>query len=43
MSWACLLKRVFDIDMEHCANCGRHLKIIAAIAEFPGAVHHVTS
>jgi Putative transposase len=33
MSWACLLKRVFDIDMEYCANCGGHLKIIAAIVD----------
>jgi len=33
MSWACLLKRVFDIDVEHCANCGGHLKIIAAIVD----------
>jgi hypothetical protein len=22
MSWARLLKRVFDIDVEHCPNCG---------------------
>jgi hypothetical protein len=25
-----LLKRVFDIDVEHCANCGGALKIITA-------------
>jgi hypothetical protein len=31
MSWARLLKRVFDIDMEHCPQCGGTLKIIAAI------------
>jgi hypothetical protein len=31
MSWARLLKRVFDIDIEHCPQCGAHLKIIAAI------------
>ena len=30
-SWAKLLKRVFEIDMEHCPNCGGELKIIAAI------------
>ncbi len=30
MSWARLLKRVFDIDIEHCPNCGGALKIIAA-------------
>jgi hypothetical protein len=25
-----LLKRVFDVDVEHCPNCGGALKIIAA-------------
>jgi hypothetical protein len=30
MSWARLLKRVFDIDVEHCPNCGGALNIIAA-------------
>ncbi len=29
ISWA--LKRVFDIDVEHCPQCGGTLKIIAAI------------
>ena len=24
MTWARLLKRVFDIDIEHCPNCGGH-------------------
>jgi hypothetical protein len=33
MNWARLLKRVFDIDVEHCPHCGGHLKIIAAILE----------
>jgi hypothetical protein len=33
MSWARLLKRVFDIDIERCPNCGGALKIIAAIEE----------
>ncbi|MCA3143894.1 MAG: hypothetical protein ACK5YW_04720 [Betaproteobacteria bacterium] len=32
MSWARLLKRVFDIDVERCA-CGGRLKILAAIEE----------
>ena len=31
LSWAKLLKRVFETDMEHCPNCGSELKIIAAI------------
>ncbi len=33
MGWARLLKRVFDIDLEHCPQCGDTLKIIAAIEE----------
>jgi hypothetical protein len=33
MNWACLLKRVFDIDVEHCPNCGGRLMIIAAIVD----------
>ena len=33
MSWAYLLKRVFDIDIEHCPNCGGRLKISAAIVD----------
>ena len=36
ISWARLLKRVFDVDMRHCPNCGAgELKIIAAILERP--------
>ena len=36
ISWARLLKRVFDIDVERCPNCGAgELKIIAAILERP--------
>ena len=35
LSWARLLKRVFEIDLEHCPNCGGMLKIIAAIVEAP--------
>jgi Putative transposase len=33
MSWACLLKRVFDLDIEHCQNCGGRLQIIAALVD----------
>jgi len=36
IGWARLLKRVLDIDMQHCPNCGAgQLKIIAAILERP--------
>ena len=35
LSWARLLKRVFDIDLAHCPSCGGELKIIAAILEQP--------
>ena len=35
LSWARLLKRVFEIDIEHCPNCGGELKIFAAILEQP--------
>jgi hypothetical protein len=36
ISWARRLKRVFDIDKEHCPNCGgAELKIVAAILERP--------
>ena len=36
IGWARLLKRVSDIDMQHCPNCGvGELKIIAAILEWP--------
>src|SRR5215831_18598587 len=35
MSWARLLKRVFDIDVKRCPNCGGALKIIAAIEDPP--------
>jgi len=36
ISWARLLKRVFDIDMQHCPTCGGgEFKIIAAILERP--------
>jgi len=35
ISWARLLKRVFEIDLEHRPNCGGELKIIAAILQAP--------
>ena len=35
MGWARPRKRVFDIDVEHCPNCGGALKIIAAIEDPP--------
>ena len=35
LGWAKLLKRVFDLDLAHCPNCGGALKIIAAILEQP--------
>lgn len=33
LGWACLLKRVFDIDLEHCPEYGGALKILAAIED----------
>ncbi len=35
LSWARLLKRVFEIDLEHCPHCGGPLMIIAAIEHPP--------
>ena len=36
IGWARLLKRVFDIAMQHCPSCsGGELKIIVAILERP--------
>ena len=35
LSWSKLLKRVFEIDPEHCPNSGGELGIIAAILEQP--------
>ena len=35
LSWPKLLKRVFELDLEHCSNCCGELKIIAAILEAP--------
>ena len=39
MSWARLLKRVFDLDVERCV-CGGRLKIIAAIEE-PAVIERI--
>jgi hypothetical protein len=33
LSWARLLKCVFDIDLEHCPNCGGALTILAVILD----------
>jgi hypothetical protein len=35
LGWAKLLKRVFNLDLEHCPNCGGDLKVIVAILERP--------
>ena len=35
LSWARLLKRVFELDLEHSPNCGGELKITAPILEPP--------
>ena len=40
ISWAQLLKRVFDIDVAHCSHCGGPLKIIAAIQN-PSAITRI--
>lgn len=40
MSWARLLKRVFDIDMEHFQACGGKLEIIAVIEE-PAVIERI--
>ena len=31
MSWARLLKRVFEFDLQHCPQCGGEFRIIAVI------------
>jgi hypothetical protein len=33
MNWARRLKRVFGIEIEQCARCGGHLKVISSIEE----------
>ena len=40
MRWAQLLKRVFDLDIEHCPHCGGQLKLIAAIEE-PAVIQRI--
>ena len=35
LSWARRLKRVFNLDLQHCPSCAVQLKIIAAILEQP--------
>ena len=40
MRWGQLLKRVFDIDIEHCPHCGGQLKLIAAIEE-PAVIQRI--
>ncbi len=40
ISWARLLKRVFDIDIERCPQCGGKLKSIAAIEE-PAVIERI--
>jgi hypothetical protein len=42
LSWAQLLKRVFDIDVAHCSCCGGSLKLIAAIQR-PSAITRILS
>jgi hypothetical protein len=41
MSWARLLKRVFEIDIEHCPHCGGTLKIIAAPSTGSGQASNI--
>ncbi len=40
MSWARLLKRVYDSDIEHCPACGGKLKVIAVIEE-PAVIERI--
>ena len=40
MGWARLLKRVFDIDFDHCPHCGGEFRIIAAI-EGPAVIARI--
>ncbi len=40
ISWSRLLRRMFDIDVEKCPNCGGQIKIVAAIEE-PGVIKKI--
>jgi hypothetical protein len=40
IGWARLLKRVFDIELEHCPRCAGELRIIAAI-EQPAVIRRI--
>jgi hypothetical protein len=40
MTWAKRLKRVFDIDIETCSECGGDVKIIASI-EDPAVIQKI--
>ena len=38
MTWAKRLKRVFDIDIETCSECGGDVRVIASIEDPSGTV-----
>ena len=40
ISWSRLLRRVFDLDLEKCPNCGCQVKVVSAIEE-PGAIRKI--
>ena len=40
MTWAQRLKRVFNIDIETCSECGRDVRIIASI-EDPAVINQI--
>ena len=42
MGWARLLKRVFDLELEHCPQCGGEFRIIAATEELAVIVRILT-
>ncbi|MBK9026052.1 MAG: hypothetical protein IPL69_19375 [Saprospiraceae bacterium] len=42
ISWARLLKRVFEIDIERCPHCGGNMKIIAALLRKPQSLKFLT-